>query len=102
MRPAIARGTTQRMAIIHISETDATHDFAGLMAWVRLGAEVVIENGSLAVAMLHPAAPVRRSIEECIALLPTNSEATIDEDFAKDVAVAIEAHREPLNVPAWD
>ncbi|MGD0628448.1 MAG: hypothetical protein ABR987_03805 [Terracidiphilus sp.] len=43
-----------------------------------------------------------RSIEECIALLPTDSPAVIDEDFAADVAAAVEAHRESLNPPAWD
>ena len=36
----------------------------------------------------------RRSIEECIALLPADSPATIDEDFASDVAAAVAAHRE--------
>ena len=40
--------------------------------------------------------------EECIALLPADSPATIDEDFASDVAAAVAAHREPLNPPAWD
>jgi hypothetical protein len=34
-------------------------------------------------------APPRRSIEECIALLPADSPATIDEDFAGDVAAAV-------------
>jgi len=47
-------------------------------------------------------AAVRRSISECIALLPENSTATIDPDFAKDVEMAIDSHREPLNPPAWD
>jgi antitoxin (DNA-binding transcriptional repressor) of toxin-antitoxin stability system len=90
------------MAVIHISESEAARDFAGLMARVRAGAEIVIENGSLAVAVLHPPVPVRRSLAECIALLPEDSSATIDEDFAKDVEEAIAVHREPLNPPAWD
>ena len=90
------------MAVIHISEADAARDFAGLMARVRAGADIVIENGNLPVAVLHAPAPPRRSIEECIALLPADSTATIDEDFASDVAAAIAAHREPLNPPAWD
>jgi hypothetical protein len=52
--------------------------------------------------VLRTASPPRRSIEECIALLPADSPATIDEDFASDIAAAIAAHREPLNPPAWD
>jgi hypothetical protein len=54
------------------------------------------------VAVLYTPAPPRRSIEECIALLREDSLATIDEDFARDVADAVAIHREPLNPPAWD
>ncbi|MBT9330500.1 hypothetical protein [Paracidobacterium acidisoli] len=90
------------MATIHISATEAARDFAGLLARVRAGAEVVIEDGSLTVAVLHTPSPPRRSIEECIALLPEDSPAMVDEDFARDVAEAVEIHREPLNPPAWD
>jgi antitoxin (DNA-binding transcriptional repressor) of toxin-antitoxin stability system len=90
------------MAVIHISESDAVRDFAGLLARVRAGAEVVIEDGALPVAVVHAPVPPRRSIVECIAMLPEDSSATIDEDFARDVAEAVEAHREPLNPPAWD
>ena len=90
------------MAVIHISETEAVRDFAGLLAQVRAGAEVVIEHGSEPVAVVHMPAPPRRSFEECLALLPTESSATVDEDFARDVEDAVAAHREPLNTPAWD
>ena len=88
--------------VIHISEADAARDFAGLLARVRAGAEVVIESGKLPVAVIHAPIPPRRSISECIALLPEDSTATIDADFAKDVEAAVESHREPLEPPAWD
>jgi antitoxin (DNA-binding transcriptional repressor) of toxin-antitoxin stability system len=88
--------------VIHISDAEAASDFASLLAHVRAGAEVVIEHDERPVAILHAAEPVRRTISECIALLPEDSTATIDPDFAKDVEAAIEKHREPLNPPAWD
>jgi antitoxin (DNA-binding transcriptional repressor) of toxin-antitoxin stability system len=91
-----------RMATIHISAAEAARDFAALLAQVRAGTEVVIEDGPVTVAVLHTPSPPRRSIEECIALLPEDSPATIDEDFARDVAEAVAAQREPLNPPAWD
>jgi hypothetical protein len=69
---------------------------------VRAGVEVIIEDGALTVAVLRTPAPPRRSIEECIALLPEDSAATIDEDFARDVAEAVAAHRAPLNPPVRD
>lgn len=90
------------MATFHISEADAVREFAGLMARVRAGAEIVIEDESRPVAVLRSPAPPRRTIEECIAILPVDSPATIDEDFASDVAAAVASHREPLNPPAWD
>jgi hypothetical protein len=51
---------------------------------------------------IHPVEPVRRTISECIALLPEDSTATLDPDFAKDVEAAVASHCEPLNPPAWD
>ena len=88
--------------VIHISEAEAASDFASLLARVRAGAEVVIEHDSQPVAVVHPAPLARRTISECIALLPEESTATIDPDFAQDVAAAVASHREPLNPPAWD
>ena len=88
--------------VIHISAAEAASDFASLLDRVRTGAEIVIEHDARPVAVLHAAEPVRRTISECIALLPEDSTATIDADFAKDVEAAVESHREPLNPPAWD
>jgi antitoxin (DNA-binding transcriptional repressor) of toxin-antitoxin stability system len=88
--------------VIRISEIEAAGDFAGVLARVRAGIEVVIEKDKLPVAVVHAPVPPRRSISECIALLPEESAATIDADFAKDVQAAVESHREPLEPPAWD
>ena len=90
------------MATFHISEADAAREFAGLMARVHAGAEIVVENDARPVAVLRSPPPPRRTIEECVALLSPDSPATIDDDFAADVAAAVAAHREPLNPPAWN
>ena len=79
--------------VIHISESEAVRELADLLARVRAGAEVIIESGEMPIAVLHAPVPPRRSIAECIALLPEESSATIDEDFARDVEGAVEAHR---------
>jgi hypothetical protein len=39
--------------VIHISEAEAASDFARLMARVRAGAKVIIQNGERPVAVLH-------------------------------------------------
>jgi antitoxin (DNA-binding transcriptional repressor) of toxin-antitoxin stability system len=90
--------------VVHISEAEAASDFASVLARVRAGAEVVIESeyGNFPVAVIHSPMPARRSISECIALLPEDSTAVMDADFAKDVEAAIESHREALEPPAWD
>ena len=89
--------------VIHISESEATaSDVASLLARVREGAEIVIEKNERPVAVLHLPEPVRRTIAECIALLPEDSTATVDSDFSKDVEAAVTSHREPLSPPAWD
>ncbi len=89
--------------VIRMSEAEASAtNIATLLARVGAGAEIVIENDKRPVAVLHAAEPVRRTISECIELLPEDSTATIDPDFSKDVEAAIESHREPLAPPAWD
>jgi antitoxin (DNA-binding transcriptional repressor) of toxin-antitoxin stability system len=89
--------------VIHISEKEAVAtNVETLLAHVRAGTKVIIENGARPVAVLHPAEPVHRTISECIALLPADSTATIDPYFAKDVEAAVESHREPLSAPEWD
>ena len=92
--------------VIHISETEAASDFAALMAHVRAGAEIVIENGERPVAVLHAAEPVRQSISDCIALAKAHEEEigkapVLDPDFAEDVEEIL-SHRKPRNPPAWE
>lgn len=89
--------------VIRISEREAASDFAGLLARVRAGAEVVIESGKLPVAIVRPAEPQVRLLSESLRLAKEHaSGATLDEDFPRDLEAAIKSHREPLNPPSWD
>ncbi|MBV9226599.1 MAG: hypothetical protein JOY85_21400 [Acidobacteriaceae bacterium] len=88
--------------VLHISETELAKNIQSILRRVETGAEIVIERNMEPVAVLRAATPPRRKISECIALLPADSTATIDPDFAKDVDAAINAHRESLEPPAWD
>ena len=88
--------------VIHISELKAASNFAALLARVRAGAEIIVEHDGQPIAVLGAPVPMRRTISECMSLLPKDSAATIDADFAKDVEAAIESHREPLEPPAWE
>ena len=84
------------MEPLHISEGDLARDVRSILKRVETGGEVIIERDAQPVAVIRAAEPVRRKISECIALMPADSTATIDPDFAKDVEAAIAAHREPL------
>ena len=88
--------------VIHISEAEAAGNFTSLLARVRAGAEIVIERNAQPIAVLRSPTPPRRTISECIALLPEDSTATIDADFAKDVEAAVASHREPLDASLWE
>jgi antitoxin (DNA-binding transcriptional repressor) of toxin-antitoxin stability system len=88
------------MATIRISEADAARDFAALMAHVRLGEEVVIENEARPVAVMRPAGPASpgRLLSEIIAAAETRaSSALLDGSFARDLEEVIKSHSEPLN-----
>jgi prevent-host-death family protein len=93
--------------VIHISEAEATNDFAWLMARVREGAEIIIEKDARPVAVVRPAELVRgRPISECIALAEAHAkelgyEPTIDPDFATDLEEIINS-RKPRNVSTWE
>jgi antitoxin (DNA-binding transcriptional repressor) of toxin-antitoxin stability system len=90
------------MEPLHISEADLAKNIGAILQRVQTGGEVIVERNAQPLAVIRPAEPVRRKISECIAMLPANSTATIDSDFAKDVEAAIDSHREPLEPPSWD
>lgn len=93
--------------VIHISETEAASDFAGVLAHVRGGAQVVIEHDAQPVAVVSPAEPLRgRPISESIALARAHEEETgivpvLDPDFAADLEEIINK-RKPRNLSTWD
>ena len=94
------------MAKVYISEAEAARDFAGLMARVRAGAEIVIGDGTYPVAVIHAPNPPRRSASECIALAKKHEEEggeapVLDPDFAADIKEIVD-RRSPCNPPLWD
>ncbi len=87
---------------IHMTEAEIGGNFAAALEKVRQGIEVVVEHEHQPIAVLKAAEPPRRTIAQILALMPKDSTATIDEDFAADVEAAIESHREPLDASKWD
>jgi hypothetical protein len=86
------------MATIHMSETDAARDFAGLIARVRAGDEILIENGAYPPVSLRSGFPAPRTISESIEIArrleqETGEAAVLDPDFVDDVAEIVEGRR---------
>jgi antitoxin (DNA-binding transcriptional repressor) of toxin-antitoxin stability system len=97
----------QVMDQIHMTEAEAARDFHAVLERVKEGTEIVIEEDHLPVAIIRTLSGPGRTLDEAIAIAQA-FEARLgyapipDEDFARDVQEAIEAHREQLNPPAWD
>lgn len=90
------------MAVIHISREEAAGDFDGLLARVRAGERVVIEENTSPVAVLQAADPHVRLLSESLRLAQEHgSTATLDDDFARDLEAVINSHPEAITNP-WD
>ena len=92
--------------VLHVSEADAVRNMASILQSVQAGKEVVIERDAQPLAVVRAAAPVRRTISECIALAKAHEEElgqapTLDPDFAADVEEIVR-NRKPWNPPSWD
>jgi len=91
--------------VIHISEEEAARDFAGLMARVRSGVEIVIESNAYPAAVLRAAGPPHRSISESIALAEARTKElgykpVMDAGFAADLDDVVR-NRKPRDTSAW-
>ena len=97
----------EEMATVRITEAELTRDIHAVLAQVQEGVEVIVEQDHRPVAVIKTPQGPGRKISECIALAKAHEEKlgyapVPDADFAKDVQTAIDAHRAPLNPPAWD
>jgi antitoxin (DNA-binding transcriptional repressor) of toxin-antitoxin stability system len=93
---------------VRITEAELANDIHSVLARVREGDEVIIEQDHRPVAVIKtpPQGPGRK-LSECIARAKAHGEElgyapVPDPDFATDVQAAIDSRREPFHPPAWD
>ncbi len=94
------------MATLRITEAELARDLHGVLEKVRLGVEVIVEEGHRPVAVIKTPQGSGRTISECIALAKAHEEnlghaPTLDPDFAADVQEIIRDPK-PWNPPEWD
>ncbi len=88
---------------VHMTEAEVARDLHNVLAKVRQGVEVVIEQDSLPVAVIKAPVVKGRKISDVIAAMEASgAHAVLDEDFAGDVEEGIRASRQPWNPPSWD
>jgi antitoxin (DNA-binding transcriptional repressor) of toxin-antitoxin stability system len=91
------------MVTVHMTEDEVVKDIVAVLAKVRQGVEIVVEQDHRTVAFIKPSKPEGRMISDVIAdLKRRGSNAIIDDDFARDIEEGIRAHRQPWNPPSWD
>jgi hypothetical protein len=90
------------MAVLHMTEAELARDLYAVLEKVRQGAEIIVEEGYLTVAVIKPVEGPGRPLDECIGIAKGHgSGAALDEEFAKDLEEII-AQRRPLDTSAWD
>jgi antitoxin (DNA-binding transcriptional repressor) of toxin-antitoxin stability system len=91
------------MAVVHMTEAEVVKDIAAVLARVRRGVEIVVEQNHRSIAVIKPSQATGRMISEVLADLKSRkSSAAMDEDFARDIEEGIKAQRQPWNPPSWE
>lgn len=91
------------MGTLRITEAELARDIHAVLAKVRDGAEILVEEDHHAVAVIRSPLPKGRLLSECIALAEARgSTVTLDEGFMKDVEEGIASRSQPWNPPSWE
>lgn len=89
---------------LRITEAELARDIPGVLAKVREGAEVIVEQDHRPVAVIKTPNRSGKPITEILReARQRNSTVTLDEDFGADLEEIISRYqREPWNPPSWD
>ena len=86
-----------------MTEAEVARELHAILAQVRKGAEVVVEEDHQPVAIIRSPLHKGRLLSECIALAEARGSLAIpDEGFLKDVETGIEERSKPWNPPSWE
>lgn len=88
---------------VHITEAELARDTHAVLAKVREGVEVIVEQDHRPVAVIKTPQGTGRLLSEAITLAEARgSTATLDEGFMKDVEEGIASRSQPWTPPAWE
>lgn len=91
------------MITVRMNEAEVVKNMSAVLAKVRQGVEIVVEQNHQTVAIIRPPQQSGRPISEILhEAKRRNSTVTLDEEFSKDLEEIIASHQEPWNPPSWD
>lgn len=91
------------MATFRITEAELARDIHAVLAKVRDGAEILIEEDHRPVAVIRAPHRSGRLVSEILRQAKErNSTVTLDPDFGKDLEAVIASHQQPWNPPSWE
>ena len=90
------------MGTLRITEAELARDIHAVLAKVRTGVEVIVEQDHRPVAVIRRPVPQGSLLSESIALAEARRTTAIpDEGFMKDVEEGITERSKPWNPPTW-
>jgi antitoxin (DNA-binding transcriptional repressor) of toxin-antitoxin stability system len=91
------------VATVHITAGELADDVPGVLAKVRNGLEVIVEQDHHPIAIIRPPSVRGRMLSESIALAEARGTTAIpDEGFMRDVEEGIIERSRPWNPPSWE
>jgi antitoxin (DNA-binding transcriptional repressor) of toxin-antitoxin stability system len=91
------------MATLRITEAELARDALGILAKVREGVEVIVEQDLRPVAIIRTPESSGRPVSEILREAKRrNSKVTLDSEFGQDLEAIIAAHEQPWNPPSWE
>jgi antitoxin (DNA-binding transcriptional repressor) of toxin-antitoxin stability system len=91
------------MATIRITEAELARDAHGVLARLRDGVEIVVEEDNRPVAVIRAPESSGRQVSEILRdARRRNSTVTLDSEFGWDLEAIIAGHDEPWNPPSWE
>jgi hypothetical protein len=91
------------MAVLRVTESELASDIHAVLAKVREGVEVIVEQDHRPVAVIRLPHRSGRPISEVVRRAKErNSRVTLDPDFGKDLEAIIASHQQPWNPPSWE
>ncbi len=91
------------MGTLRITEAELARDVHAILAEVRRGVEVVVEQDHRPVAVLRLPNRSGRLISDILReARRRNSTVTLDEDFGTDLEAIVASQQQPWNPPSWE